>query len=186
MSKKSPVSHTVPTRSISDLPNTEKDLTENTGMVPAKDPPKVKSEESSNNVREYELQRNCVYLFLEGLWVFIVAQSQTPLLAEQVFSLWEKYSLMRVYSKILLMLGFYKLGLIMCGKYFPFKVPWRPHNNGLDAMWPFGLYMLRLSVPPPSRQLCHANFSSSQSISIHYFINNTKSGTEATIGQWEQ
>ena len=48
-------SHTVPTRSTPDLPNTEKDLTESTGVVPAKDPPKVKSEESFNNVREYEL-----------------------------------------------------------------------------------------------------------------------------------
>ena len=55
MSKKSPVSHTVPTHSTPNLLNTEKDLTENTGVVPAKDPPKVKSEESSNNVREYEL-----------------------------------------------------------------------------------------------------------------------------------
>ena len=55
MSKKSPMSHIVPTRSTSDLPNTEKDLTESTGVVSAKDPPKVKSEESSNNVREYEL-----------------------------------------------------------------------------------------------------------------------------------
>ena len=156
MSKKSPMSHTVPTRSIPNLPNTEKVLTESTGVVPDKDPPKVKSKESSNNVREYELQRNCAYLFLEGLWVFIVAQSQTPLLAEQVFSLWGRYSLMRVYSRILLMLGFYKPGLIVCCKYFPFKVPWRLHNNGLDAMWPFGLYMPRLSVPPLSRQLCHA------------------------------
>ena len=33
MPKKSPVSHTVPTRSTPDLPNTEKDLTESTGMV---------------------------------------------------------------------------------------------------------------------------------------------------------
>ena len=55
MLKKSPVSHTVPTRSTPDLPNTEKDLTESIGVVPAKDPPKVKSEKSSNNVREYEL-----------------------------------------------------------------------------------------------------------------------------------
>ena len=54
MSKKSPVSHMVPTRSIPDLPNTEKDLTESTGVVSAKDPSKVKLEESSNNVREYE------------------------------------------------------------------------------------------------------------------------------------
>ena len=37
---------------------------------------------------------------------------------------------MYVYSRILLMLGFYKPGLIVCHKYFPFKVPWRPHNNG--------------------------------------------------------
>ena len=55
MPKKSLVSHTVPTRSTPDLPNTEKDLTESTGMVLAKDPLKVKSEEISNNVREYEL-----------------------------------------------------------------------------------------------------------------------------------
>ena len=55
MSKKSPMSHTVPTSSIPNLPNTEKDLTESTGVVPDKDPPKVKSKESSNNVREYEL-----------------------------------------------------------------------------------------------------------------------------------
>ena len=53
--KKSPVSHTVPTRSTPDLPNTEKDLTESTDVVPAKNPLKVKSEKSSNNVREYEL-----------------------------------------------------------------------------------------------------------------------------------
>ena len=45
----------IPTCSTPDLPNTEKDLTESTGMVLAKDPPKVKSEEISNNVREYEL-----------------------------------------------------------------------------------------------------------------------------------
>ena len=55
MTKKSPVSHTVPTCSIPNLPNTEKDLTKSTSVVPAKDPPKVKSKESSNNVKEYEL-----------------------------------------------------------------------------------------------------------------------------------
>ena len=55
MPKKSPVIHTVPTHSIPDLSNIEKDLTKSTGVVPAKDPPKVKSKESSNNVREYEL-----------------------------------------------------------------------------------------------------------------------------------
>ena len=55
MPKKSLVRYTVPTSSTPDLPNTEKDLTESTGMVPAKDPLKVKSEESSNDVRKYEL-----------------------------------------------------------------------------------------------------------------------------------
>ena len=55
MLKKSPVSHMVPTRSTLDLPNTKKDLTKSTGVIPAKDPPKVKSKESSNNVKEYEL-----------------------------------------------------------------------------------------------------------------------------------
>ena len=55
MPKKSPMSHTVPKHSTPDLPNIEKDLTKSTGMVPAKDHPKVKSEKSSNNVREYEL-----------------------------------------------------------------------------------------------------------------------------------
>ena len=55
MPKKSPMSYTVPTRLIPDLSNTEKDFTESTDVVPAKNPPNVKSEESSNNVREYEL-----------------------------------------------------------------------------------------------------------------------------------
>ena len=55
ISKKSLVSHTVLTCSTPDLSNTEKDLRESTGVVPAKDPPKIKSEESSNNIREYEL-----------------------------------------------------------------------------------------------------------------------------------
>ena len=56
MSKKSPVSHTVPTHSIPDQPNTKKeeDLTKSTSVVPVKNPPKVKLEESSNNAREYE------------------------------------------------------------------------------------------------------------------------------------
>ena len=53
--KKSPMSHTISTRLTPNLPNTKKDLTKSTGVVPAKDPPKVKLEESSNNVREYEL-----------------------------------------------------------------------------------------------------------------------------------
>ena len=55
MSKKSLVSHTVLTRSTPDLSNIEKDLTESTGVVPTKDSPKVKSKESSNYVKEYEL-----------------------------------------------------------------------------------------------------------------------------------
>ena len=54
MSKKSLVSHTVPTRSTPDLPNTEKDLTESTGVEPVKDPQKLKLEKCSNNGREYE------------------------------------------------------------------------------------------------------------------------------------
>ena len=47
--KKSSVSHTVVTYSIPDLPNTEKeeDLTESTGVVQAKYPPKIKLENSS-------------------------------------------------------------------------------------------------------------------------------------------
>ena len=66
MSKKSPVSRTVSTRSIPDLPNTEKeeDLTESTDVAPVKDPSKVKSEERANNAREYEFYRNYAYLFL--------------------------------------------------------------------------------------------------------------------------
>ena len=55
MLKKSPVSHIISTHLTPDLPNTEKDLTESTGVVPTKEPLKVKSEEISNNVREFEL-----------------------------------------------------------------------------------------------------------------------------------
>ena len=55
MPKKLPVSHTVPTRSIPDLPNTEKDLTESISVILTKVPLKVKLEENSNNVKEYKL-----------------------------------------------------------------------------------------------------------------------------------
>ena len=72
MPKKSPVSHMVPTRSTPDLPNTKKDLTESTGVVPAKDPPKVKSEESLTMLKSISFREIVRYLFLEGLWVFIV------------------------------------------------------------------------------------------------------------------
>ena len=60
------MSHTVPTRSIPDLSNTEKeeDLIESTSVVSAKDPLKVKSEESSNNVREYEFREIVRTFFL--------------------------------------------------------------------------------------------------------------------------
>ena len=40
----------IPTCSISDLSNTKKYLTESIGVVLAKDPPKIKLEESSNNI----------------------------------------------------------------------------------------------------------------------------------------
>ena len=55
MPKKSLVSHTVPTCSIQDLPNTEKVLTESTGVVSTKNSSNVKSKESSNDVRDNEL-----------------------------------------------------------------------------------------------------------------------------------
>ena len=64
MPKKLSVSHMIPTRSISDLSNTKKYLTESIGVVLAKDPSMVKSEKSYNNAKEYELLRNCAYLVL--------------------------------------------------------------------------------------------------------------------------
>ena len=46
----------------------EKNESKDIDGVPAKDPPKVKSEESSNNAIEYELYKNCAYLFERGFW----------------------------------------------------------------------------------------------------------------------
>ena len=46
----------------------EKNQSKDIDGVPAKDPPKVKSEESSNNAREYELYKNCAYLCERGFW----------------------------------------------------------------------------------------------------------------------
>ena len=43
------------------------------------------------------------------------------------------------------------------------------------------LFLIQFSLLSISQSKEHI-----QSISIHYFINNTKSGTEATLGQWEQ
>ena len=40
--------------------------------------------------------------------------------------------------RILLMMVFYKLGLIVRRKSFPFRIPWRPHNEQIRATWPIG------------------------------------------------
>ena len=50
---------------------------------------------------------NYAYLFPEGLWVFIVAQSRIPLLMSQIFSLQGRSPLTYVYSGILLVLQFH-------------------------------------------------------------------------------
>ena len=61
MSKKSLISHTIPTRSTPDLPNTEKYLTESTGVVPAKDPRRL-SQKRAPIMLESMSFRNCAYL----------------------------------------------------------------------------------------------------------------------------
>ena len=39
--------------------------------------------------------------------------------------------------RILFILGFYRLGLFMRHKLFPFRISWRPHNDQFSATWPF-------------------------------------------------
>ena len=51
---------------------------------------------------------------------------------------------------VLFAVGLYGLGLIVRLKLFPFRIPWRPHNYQLSAMWPFGLFTLGLSTMDPS------------------------------------
>ena len=45
-------------------------------------------------------------------------------------------------ARILITLGLYELGLIVCRKYFPFRVSWKLHIDKLGAMWPFDLSTL--------------------------------------------
>ena len=39
--------------------------------------------------------------------------------------------------RILFVLGFYRLGLTVRRKSFPFRISWGPHNEQLSATWPF-------------------------------------------------
>ena len=39
--------------------------------------------------------------------------------------------------RIIFILGFYRLGLFMTHKLFPFGISWRPHNDQFSATWPF-------------------------------------------------
>ena len=86
---------------------------------------------------------NYAYLFFEGLWVFIVVQSQnTFACATSLFHI-EKISINACIFqnphcvRILFILGLYELGLNLKRKSFPFRVSWRPHNDQLSATWPF-------------------------------------------------
>ena len=68
------------------LHNTKRmDLTENTGVVPAKYPPKVKLELLTT--LECQSGVNYEYLDLWGSWVFIVVGDRPPFLGLKVFSL---------------------------------------------------------------------------------------------------
>jgi len=40
--------------------------------------------------------------------------------------------------RIIFVLGFYRLGLTVRRKSFPFRISWGPHNEQLSATWPFG------------------------------------------------
>ena len=136
MPKKSPVSHTIPTRLIPDLPYTKKYLTESIGVVLAKDPPKVKLEESSNNIWEYELYRNCAYLIFWGSLGFYSSIELTSVSCVARCFLMEKIIINgRIlgdppYVRILFVLGLYRLGLIVRRKLFPFRIPWRSLKPG--------------------------------------------------------
>ena len=52
--------------------------------------------------------------------------------------------------RILITLGLYELGLIVCRKYFPFRVSWKQHNDKLGTTWPFDPSTLRPSTCDPS------------------------------------
>ena len=86
----------------------------------------------------------CVPVF-QGLWVFIVAQNRISLTcATSLFPIGKIFINVRIfqnppYARILLILGFYELGLIMRRRFFPFGISWRPHNDHFSATWPFGL-----------------------------------------------
>ena len=53
-------------------------------------------------------------------------------------------------ARILITLRLYELGLIVCGKYFPFRVSWKLHIDKLGTTWPFDPSMLCSSTHDPS------------------------------------
>ena len=105
-SKKSPMSHTVLIRLQQHQHNKKRrpyrEHQCGAGQIPSKGQVRIFLQ-----LQSVRAGINYVYLFSEGLWVFIVVQNRTPRLASQVFSLCGKSPLMCVYSRILLVLEFH-------------------------------------------------------------------------------
>ena len=130
----------------------EKNQSKGTGGVLANYPPKVKSEESSNKVREYELWRNCAYLAFWGPLGFYSNVELTSVscvirrfLMEKIVIngriLWDP-----PYVRILFVLRLCRLGLIVRRKLFPFRISWRSLKLGG----------------------CHVAFRSIHYVSVHF------------------
>ena len=145
MSKKSLISHTIPTRSTPDLPNTEKYLTESTGVVPAKDPRRL-SQKRAPIMLESMSFRNCAYLIFWGPLGFYSSVELTSVSCVAKCFLIEKIIIngwiLRdpPYVRVLFVLGLYRIGLIVRRKLFPFRIPWR-------SLKPSGCHMSIICSP---------------------------------------
>ena len=99
---------------------------------------------------------NYAYLFSKGLLGFyskVDPNTQTCIIS--LFLMGKIFINVHIFQNpsfvgVLFAVGLYGLGLIVRLKLFPFRIPWRPHNYQLSAMWPFGLFTLGLSTMDPS------------------------------------
>ena len=141
--EKSPMSHIVLMCSKQYLHNKKReDLTESTGVVPAKYPPKVKLE-LFTTLECQNCDQLCVPVFLGSLGFYNSVQPNSFACITSLFLIGQIFINVRIFQnpphvRISFILGLYGLGLIVRRKLFLFRVSWRSHYDQLSATWLFG------------------------------------------------
>ena len=109
------------------------DLTESTGVVSAKYPPKIKLE-LFTTLECQSWDELCIPVFWGSLGFYSSVESISYACAASLFLIGKIFINMRIflnppYVKILFVMGLYELGLIVRHRLFSFMISWRPHND---------------------------------------------------------